>query len=150
MLSEPITEDRVANAASVIRSRGLKTPPGRPKAGADFLEAKAVASALDGPPDVVIAQYRRRAEEKPDDAQRQFLLGRVLQVSNRPEPARVPPDPARDLGYGPGIDRPLGALYVTLKQPDKATALLQTYMGTRPTDGWAHLQVRKGGAGQGD
>jgi predicted Zn-dependent protease len=149
MLSHPITEDRVANADSVIRSRGLKTPPGRPKAGAEFLEAKAVASALDGPPDVVIAQYRRRAEEKPDDAQRQFLLGRVLQVSNRPEPARVALERARDLGYGPGIDRPLGALYVTLKQPDKATALLQTYLGTRPSDGWAHLQLGKAFADQG-
>jgi predicted Zn-dependent protease len=56
---------------------------------------------------------------------------------------------ARDLGYGPGIDRPLGALYVTLKQPDKATALLQTYLGTRPSDGWAHLQLGKAFADQG-
>jgi len=149
MLSHPITEDRVANADSVIRSRGLKTPPGRPKAGPDFLEAKAVAAALDGPPDVVIAQYRRRAEEKPDDAERQFLLGRVLQVSNRPEPARVALERARDLSYGPRVDRPLGALYVTLKQPDKATPMLQSYLGTRPSDGWAHLQLGKAFADQG-
>lgn len=149
MLSHPITEDRVANADSVIRSRGLKTPPGRPKATPGFLEAKAVAAAVDGPPDVVIAEYRRRAEEQPDNAGRQFLLGRVYQVVNRPEPARVALERARDLGYGPGVERPLGAVYVTLKQPDKAMTALQSYLGTSPSDAWTHLQLGKALADQG-
>jgi predicted Zn-dependent protease len=148
MLSHPITEDRVANADSVIRSRGLKTPPGRPKASPEFLEAKAVAMAVDGPPDVVIAQYRRRAEEKPDDAERQFLLGRVYQAAGKPEPARVALERARDLGYGSRVDRSLGAAYVALKQPDKAVSTLEVYLGTTPNDGWAHLQLGKAFADQ--
>jgi predicted Zn-dependent protease len=149
MLSHPITEDRVANADSVIRSRGLKTPSGRPKATADFLEAKAVATALDGPPDVVIAQYRRQAEEKPDDAERQFLLGRAYQAVGKPEPARVALERARDLGYGSRVDRPLGAAYVALKQPDRAVNALQRYLAASPSDGWAHLQMGKALADQG-
>ncbi len=149
MLSHPITEDRVANADSVIRSRGLKTPPGRPKAGPDFLEAKAVAAGLDGPTEVVIAQYRRRAEEKPDDAERQFLLGRVYQVSNKPEPARVALERARELGYGERVDRPLGAAYVALKQPEKAVETLQAYLARSPSDGWARLQLGKAFSDQG-
>jgi signal transduction histidine kinase len=79
MLSHPVTEDRVAHAESVVKSRGLETPKGRPLASPEFLEAKAVAMALDGPADAVIASYRRRAEEKPDDAERQFL-SRAAQV----------------------------------------------------------------------
>ncbi len=143
MLSHPITEDRVANADSVIRSRGLKTPNGRPKASPEFLEARAVARALDGPPDGVVARYRREAEERPDDAQRQFLLGRVYQTVGRPDPARVALERARDLGYGARVDRPLGAVYVALKQPDKAVSTLERYLATRPSDGWAHLQLGK-------
>jgi predicted Zn-dependent protease len=149
MLSHPITEERVANADSVIRSRGLKTPPGRPKASPQFLEAKAVAAALDGPPDAVVAQYRRLAEERPDDAERQFLLGRVYQTVGRLDPARTALERARDLGYGPGVDRPLGAVYVNLKQPEKGTALLQAYLATAPSDGWAHLELGKALADQG-
>lgn len=149
MLSHPITEDRVANADSVIRSRGLKTPPGRPTASPEFLEAKAVAAALDGPPEVVVAPYRRSAEEKPDDAQRQFLLGRVYQTVGRLEPARVALERARDLGYGPRVDRPLGAVYAALKQPDKAVPAIERYLASNPSDGWAHLELGKALASQG-
>ena len=128
MLSHPVTEDRVANAESVIKSRGLETPKGRPLASPEFLEAKAVAMALDGPAEAVIASYRRRAEEKPDDAERQFLLGRVYQMTGRLEPARVALERARELGYGPRVERPLGALYLALKQPAKATQALDRYL----------------------
>jgi beta-barrel assembly-enhancing protease len=124
MLSHPITEERVAHADSIIKSRNLQTPAGRPATTSQFLEAKAVAAALDGPPEVVTALYRKQAEEKPDDAQRQFLLGRVYQVVGR-------------------VDRPLGAVYLALKQPDKAATVLQHYIGTNPPDGWAHLQLGK-------
>jgi predicted Zn-dependent protease len=149
MLSHPITEDRVANADSVIRSRGFKTPPGRPKASPEFLEAKAVAAALDGPPEPVVASYRRSADEKPDDAQRQFLLGRVYQTVGKLEPARGALVRARDLGYGPRVDRPLGALYATMKQPDKAVPTIERYLASNPSDGWAHLELGKALASEG-
>jgi beta-barrel assembly-enhancing protease len=143
MLSHPITEERVAHADSIIKSRNLQTPAGRPATTSQFLEAKAVAAALDGPPEVVTALYRKQAEEKPDDAQRQFLLGRVYQVVGKPGDARVALERARDLGFGSRVDRPLGAVYLALKQPDKAATVLQHYISTNPPDGWAHLQLGK-------
>ena len=102
-----------------------------------------MAAALDGPPEVVTALYRKQAEEKPDDAQRQFLLGRVDQLVGKFADARIALERARDLGYGNRVDRPLGAVYLALKQPDKATPLLQHYISTNPPDGWAHLQLGK-------
>jgi predicted Zn-dependent protease len=142
MLSHPITEERVAHADSIIKSRGLQTPHGRPATSPEFLEAKAVASALDGPPEVVIAQYRKQAEEKPDDAGRQFLLGRVYQITGRQDAARVALERARDLGDH-RVERPLGAVYQALKQSDKAATTLQRYLAANPSDGWAHLQLGK-------
>jgi predicted Zn-dependent protease len=143
MLSHPITEDRVAHVESAIRSRGLVAPPGRPHASAEFLEAKAVASALDGPAEAIVASYRRRAEERPTDAQRQFLLGRVYQTVGRLEPARAALERARELGYGPRVDRPLGSVYLALKQPAEATAAFERYLAEKPGDGWTHLQLGK-------
>ena len=143
MLSHPITEERVANAESVIRSRGLETPTGRPLASADFLEVKAVATALDGPSEAVLATYRRRAEERPNDAQRQFLLGRVYQTVGRLDPARIALERARDLGYGPRVDRPLGAVYLSLKQPEKAVGAFERYLTANAGDGWTHLYLGK-------
>ncbi len=143
MLSHPITEERVAHADAIIKSRSLQTPSGRPATTAGFLEAKAVATALDGPPELVTALYRKQAEEKPDDAQRQFLLGRVYQLVGKSGDARVALERARDLGYGSRVDRPLGAVYLALKQPDKAVPVLQQYISANPTDGWAHLQLGK-------
>lgn len=143
MLSHPITEDRVANAESVIKSRGLATPSGRPGASPEFLEAKAVAAALDGPADAVVAQYRRRAEERPDDAQRQFLLGRVYQTAGRFDLARQALERARDLGYGVAVERPLGAVYLAQKRPAQAAVAFERYLAARPGDGWTHLQLGK-------
>jgi predicted Zn-dependent protease len=143
MLSHPVTEERVAHADSIIKSRNLQTPSGRPAVTPQFVEAKAVAAALDGPPEVVTALYRKQAEEKPDDAQRQFLLGRVYQLVGKFGDARLALERARDLGYGNRVDRPLGAVYLALKQPDKAATVLQHYISTNPPDGWAHLQLGK-------
>jgi len=149
MLSHPITDERVSHADAIVKSRGLQTPSGRPATPSQFLEAKAVAIALDGPPEVATALYRKEAEAKPDDAQRQFLLGRVLQLAGKPADARVALERARDLGFGNRVDRPLGAVYLALKEPDKATTVLQRYLGTNPSDGWAHLQLGKAFADSG-
>ncbi len=143
MLSHPVTEDRVAHAESAIRSRGLATPPGRPRASAEFLEAKAVASALDGPAEGIIAAYRRRVEERPDDAERQFLLGRVYQTVGRLEPARAALERARALGYGSRVERSLGSVYLAAKEPARAIAAFERYLAAKPGDGWTHLQLGK-------
>ena len=149
MLSHPITEERISHAEAIIKTRGLKTPAGRPKATPEFEEAKAIAIAADGPPEVAIAPYKQLADEKPDDAERQFLLGRVYQTVGKPDAAKVALEKARDLGYGNRVDRPLGAVYVALKQPDQGATILQRYLAAHPVDAWAHLQLGKALADQG-
>jgi predicted Zn-dependent protease len=47
------------------------------------------------------------------------------------------------------VDRPLGALYLALKQPEKAAEALERYLAARPGDGWAHLQLGKALADEG-
>src|SRR5205823_6366214 len=89
MLTHPLTEDRVANVATAITSQHLKTPAGRPASGTEFPEAQAVARAIAEPADVVIGRYRRMADEKPEDAERQLLLGRVYQTVGQLEAARA-------------------------------------------------------------
>src|SRR5262249_46737016 len=48
------------------------------------------------------------------------------------------------------VDRPLGSLYVALKQPDKAREALGRYLAKHPDDGWTHLQLGKALADSGD
>src|SRR5204862_5657241 len=100
----------------------LRTPKGRPSASPELSEVQAVVRAATEPVDVVTAEYRRRAEAKPDDAEAQFLLGRVYQTVGQPEGARVALERCRDLGgLGGRVDRPLGSIYVALKSTDAAT-----------------------------
>jgi predicted Zn-dependent protease len=144
MLTHPLTENRVANVETMITAEKLRTPPGRPAASAELSEVQAVSRAIAEPADVVIAHYRRLAEEKPDDAGRQFLLGRVYQTIGQLEAARGALERSRELG-GPGerVDRPLGGVYVALKQPDKARETLDRYLAKHPEDAWARLELGK-------
>ena len=98
---------------------------------------------------MVVANYKKLADEKPDDAERQFLLGRVYQMVGKPDAAKVSLEKARDLGYGARVDRPLGAVYVALKQPEQGATILQRYLAAHPGDAWAHLQLGKALADQG-
>src|SRR4030095_1996164 len=75
--------------------------------------------------------------------QAQFLLGRVYQVTGKLADARSTLERARDLGLGNRVDRPLGAVYLALKQPDQAVSTLQRYLTSPPSDGWAHLELGK-------
>src|SRR5439155_1610751 len=122
MLTHPLTEDRVSHVETTSSAQKLKTPSGRPAATSELAEVQAVARAIADPPDVVIPRYRRLAEEKPDDAERQFLLGRVYQTvgqleagraraSAQPVPADRPPRHAGQPAAGGGRagDRGAGA-----------------------------------------
>ena len=151
MLTHPLTEDRVANVATAIATQHLKTPAGRPAAAADLPEAQAVARAIAEPTDVVIGRYRRMADEKPEDAQRQLLLGRVYQTVGQLEAARTALERCRTLGGLDGrVDRPLGTVYVALKKPAEAREALGRYLAKHPEDGWSHLQLGKALADAGD
>jgi len=151
MLSHPITEDRISHVETTIAAEKLKTPGGRPQKVAELAEVQAVASALADPAEVVVARYRRLADEKPDDAERQFLLGRVYQTVGQLEAARTALERCRDLGgLGGRVDRPLGALYVTLKQPAKAREALGRRLQQHPDDAWTHLELGKALADAGD
>jgi predicted Zn-dependent protease len=144
MLTHPITEDRVAHVETSITAQKLKTPAGRPAASSEMGEVQAVARAIAEPADVVIGHYRRLAEQKPDDAERQLLLGRVYAEIGQLEAARGALEKCRDLGgLGGRVDRPLGAVYVALKQPEKAREALERHLARHPDDAWAHCQLGK-------
>src|SRR6185503_9587599 len=116
----------------------------------DLAEAKAVSQAIGEPAEVVIGRYRRLAEEKPDDPERQFLLGRVYQTVGQLEAARTALERCRDQGgLGGRVDRPLGTLYVALKQPSKGREALARHLNNHPDDGWAHLELGKALADEG-
>ena len=151
MLSHPITEDRISHVETTIAAEKLKTPAGRPQKVPELAEVQAVANAIADPAEVVVARYRRLADEKPDDAERQFLLGRVYQNVGQLEAARTALERCRDLGGLDGrVDRPLGAVYGALKQPDKAREALGRHLARHPDDGWAHLEMGKAMAESGD
>jgi predicted Zn-dependent protease len=144
MLSHPVTEERVAHVESVIDAQKLRTPKGRPAASAELSEVQAVVRAVTEPVDVVTAEYRRRAEAKPDDAEAQFLLGRVYQTVGQPDAARVALERCRDLGgLGGRVDRPLGSVYVALKSTDNATSSLRRRLTKQPGDAFAHQELGK-------
>ena len=151
MLTHPLTEDRVANVATAINSQHLKTPAGRPASAKELPEVQAVARAIAEPTDVVIARYRRMADDKPDDAERQLLLGRVYQTVGQLDAARNALERCRALGGLDGrVDRPLGTVYVALKKPADAREALGRYLAKHPEDGWSHLQLGKALADAGD
>jgi predicted Zn-dependent protease len=144
MLTHPLTETRVANIDTSINAQQLKTPAGRPAAGPELAEVQAVCHAIDDPPDVAIARYKKLADEKPDDAERQFLLGRVYQTVGQLDAARTALERCRDKGgLGGRVDRPLGVVYLALKEPAKAREALSRHLARQPGDGWAHLQLGK-------
>src|SRR5207244_2439702 len=147
----PLPEDRGANVATATASQHLKTPAGRPASGTELPEAQAVARGIAEPADVVIARYRRMADEKPEDAERQFLLGRVYQTVGQLEAARTALERCRALGGLDGrVERPLGTVYVALKKPAEAREALGHYLAKHPEDGWSHLQLGKALADAGD
>jgi len=151
MLTHPLTEERVAHVETTIDAEHLRTPKGRPAASAELAEVQAVARAVAEPGEVVVGRYRREADDHPDDAERQFVLGRVYQTLGQLEGARTALERCRDLGgLGGRVDRPLGAVYGALKQPDKAREALGRHLARHPDDGWAHLEMGKAIAESGD
>jgi len=153
MLSHPITEDRIAHVDTIIAAEKLKRPPGRPAASPDLPEVQAVARAAADPPELVVARYKREADAKPDDAEKQFLLGRVYQTVGQFEAAKIALERCRDLGGLDGrVDRPLGSVYVALKNPAEARAALGRHLTKHPDDAYARLELGKalGDAGDAD
>jgi len=148
MLSHPLTEDRIANIDSIIKAQKLTTPRGRPAASVELMEVRAVARAIAEPTEVVIADYKRLADAKPGDPERQFELGRVYQTVGQLEAARTALESARALGTR--VDRPLGAVYQALNRPADAKAVLEHFLKEHPDDGWSHLQLGKALADSGD
>ena len=143
MLSHPVTEDRVTNVESLIKAQRLAIPPGRPAAGLDMQEARVVARALTQPADVVISVQRREVDAHPDDAAAHFLLGRTYQTVGQLEAARAALERSAKLDVGPLVDRPLGSLYLSLKEHGLARRHLEKHLAADPRDGWARLELGK-------
>ncbi|HJQ82515.1 MAG TPA: M48 family metalloprotease, partial [Candidatus Binatia bacterium] len=144
MLTHPVAEDRISNVETTITAQKLKTPPGRPASASDLAEVQAVARAIGGPTEIVVGQYKRPVDERPDDAERQFLLGRVYQTVGQLEAARAALERCRDLGgLGGRVDRPLGTVYVALKEPAKARDALGNHLRRHPDDARARVELAK-------
>lgn len=151
MLSHPVTEDRIANADSVIKAQHLESPRGRPAADPVLNEVHAVTSAMGEPPAVITARYKRAVDAKPNDAEAHFLMGRVYQTVGQLDSARVSLERARDLGgLGGRVDRPLGSVYLGLKNTDAAKASLQKHLDRKPKDAFAHCELGQAMALAGD
>jgi beta-barrel assembly-enhancing protease len=151
MLSHPLTETRVANVETTITSQKLDAPAGRPAASPELSEAQAVSRAIADPADVVLPRYKAMVAEQRDDAERQFLLGRVYQTIGQLAAARDALERCRELGgLGGRVERPLGAVYAALKQPARARELLEQHLRRQPADAWAHLALGKVLADTGD
>ena len=151
MLSHPITEDRVAHVETTITAEKLKTPAGRPASAPELSEVRAITRAVGEPVEVATGEYRRLADQKPDDAERQFLLGRVYQTVGQLEAARAALERCRDLGGLDGrVDRPLGAVYMALKDPARAREALGRHLARHPDDARAHVALGEALADAGD
>ncbi len=151
MLTHPLTEDRVAHIDTTINAQKLKTPGGRPAAGKELAEVQAVARAIAEPSEVVIERYKKPVDEHPEDAERQFLLGRVYQTIGQLDAARVAFERCQQSGgLGGRVELPLGSTYVALKQPEKGRELLQKHLARHPDDGYAHLELGKALSDVGD
>jgi len=151
MLSHPITEDRVAHVETTITAEKLKTPAGRPAAGPELSEVRAITRAVGEPVEVATGEYRRLADQKPNDPERQFLLGRVYQTVGQLEAARAALERCRDLGGLDGrVDRPLGAVYMALKDPARAREALGRHLARHPDDARAHVALGEALADAGD
>ncbi len=143
MLSHPITEERVAHVDSIIDAQKLHTPKGRPAASSELAEVQAVVRSATEPVDVIVNEYKQRADAKPHDAEAQFLLGRVYQTVGQLEAAKTTLERSRDLGLGDRVDRPLGTVYVALKSTDAAETTLRRRIAKQPGDAFAHLELGK-------
>jgi predicted Zn-dependent protease len=142
MLSHPVTEDRITNAESVIKAQNLTAPRGRPAADPALREVRAVTSAMGEPPAVVTGRYKRAADAAPNDAEAQFLLGRVYQTVGQLDSARASLERARELGGLDGrVDRPLGSVYLGLKNPEKASESLRRHLDRKPKDAFSHAEL---------
>jgi predicted Zn-dependent protease len=150
MLSHPVTEERVAHVESIIDAQKLHTPKDHPFRSPELAEVQAVVRARTEPVEAVLPAYKKRADERPNDADAQFLLGRVYQSIGQFEAARVSLERARDLGVGAKVDRPLGTVYVALKQNDAAKTVLERQLAKRPADAFAHMELGKALAASGD
>jgi len=150
MLSHPVTEDRVAKVDSVIRAQKLRTPAGRPHTSLELEEVRAVTSAHNEPAAIVSARYEQAVAERPRDPTAHFLLGRVYQTIGKLEAARTALEEARTLGIGPRVDRPLGMVYLGLKQPALARTTLEAHLSRRPNDPFARLELGKAYSDAGD
>lgn len=150
LLSHPVTEARVAYVESVIRAQKLRTPPGHPTTSPQLEEVRAVTAAHHEPAAAVTARYEQAVAAHPDDARAHFLLGRVYQTIGKLEAARGALERARELGLGPPVDRPLGMVYLGLKQPALARSALEAHLARRPNDAFARLELGKALADAGD
>src|SRR5687767_15014909 len=113
IMSHPITQERVANAALVVKSLG----PNQPRAeGAETLKKIQTIIRMERPDrDVVVAEFDKSARQNPGNPEQLPLLGLAQQLQGTPTEARRNLELARQARPDhPALQRDLGRLYAEI------------------------------------
>jgi predicted Zn-dependent protease len=141
LLTHPLTEDRITKVETSLATferSGRKTAAGDATAADGqraLAEARAVIEAETGDTELIVGEYRRRAEAAPDDAFAQYLLGIVYTSVLRFDAAVVALERARSLGERSSRLAPrLAYVYLRQGRPKDAKAELEPYLAKHGRD----------------
>jgi predicted Zn-dependent protease len=139
LLTHPLTEDRIAKVETSRANLRLEPAARAPTRRLELEESRAILAAeTTASPEIVLAEYRRRAEATPEDGFSQYLLGIVYAAVGRLDAARVALERAKDLpGAGRRLPVRLAGIYLRLGRASDAEAMLQRYLVANGNDGEA-------------
>jgi predicted Zn-dependent protease len=135
LLTHPLTQDRIAHVETALAAFPRAEIKPRPGPDHDLDEARAMARAESEPAEVVVSEYRRRAEAAPKDGFAHYLLGSVYASLGRLDAARDALEHARSLG-GAGARLPvrLAGVYLGQGRAREARDLAASFVGAHPDD----------------
>ncbi len=140
LLTHPLTEDRITKVETSLAAFARPRKPAPPEAARDLEEARAVLRAAAEPPDLVLGEYRRRAEAAPKDGFAWYLYGVACGSAGRLDAATSALKKSASLGGG-GRRLPLRLASVYLRQgrAGDARATLEPYVATHGSDAAARM-----------
>ena len=141
LLSHPLTDERLTRLESALRTHQWAATP-RPSTSAKLERVQVLVRAQTESSTDVLAAYRRRVDEHPDDAQARYLLGVAFLETGAFDSARQTLEQARALGWV-AADRELGRAWLRLRDPQRARPLLARATEVDPDDAGAHAELAK-------
>ena len=139
LLTHPLTEDRIAKVETSISTspRGSAALPA--KGERELEEVRAVVLSETGAPEVVLADYERRAKAAPEDGFAQYLLGIVYAGVGRLDAARGAFEEANRLqSHSERLPVRLAQVYLRVGRLQEAKSRLEGYLESHGDDAHAH------------